>query len=245
LQRQIASLAPNTLLQTEEKLGRRFGVSRVTIRRALELLEGSGAVTRQRGRGTTVSGPKVTRNLLPLFTFEDDLRMQGIIFETRLVAEQAACSPPEAIRKRLRLPPLTTTPFIAFVRLVNDEIVCHDRRYFAPDLIPNLEGILPLERPISEVLTELVGSPITRVDWETEIVAVPEDIATVLRITPGVLTVINTFTEYLANGSPIQAGTMSYRVDRVKFRFAAEGAYETVPSIDNNARMSPVQMGDR
>ena len=52
LQEEIGVLAPNSLLPTEQQLAKRFGVSRITVRGALDLLERSGSVTRLRGRGT-------------------------------------------------------------------------------------------------------------------------------------------------------------------------------------------------
>ena len=65
LRAEITAASPNTLLPTEQQLARRFGVSRLTLRRALGLLERSGLVSRQRGRGTTVSPTKIRRLLAP------------------------------------------------------------------------------------------------------------------------------------------------------------------------------------
>ena len=74
LRAEITAAPPNTLLPTEQQLARRFGVSRLTLRRALGLLERSGLVSRQRGRGTIASLPKIGRLLAPLYTLEEDLR---------------------------------------------------------------------------------------------------------------------------------------------------------------------------
>ena len=90
LQEEINLLAPNSLLPTEQQLARRFGVSRITVRGALDLLEKSGLVSRLRGRGTTVSPPKITRRFAPLQSFEQDLASQGIEFETIDVMEDPA-----------------------------------------------------------------------------------------------------------------------------------------------------------
>jgi GntR family transcriptional regulator len=46
-------------LPSEEELVRLYGVSRVTIRRAMDTLVGEGLLARQRGRGTFVSRPRV------------------------------------------------------------------------------------------------------------------------------------------------------------------------------------------
>src|SRR5262245_5276042 len=74
---QIDALGTNSLLPTEHQLAKRFGVSRVTVRGALGLLERSGLVSRQRGRGTIVNPPKVTRSFSPLLTIEEDFQRQN------------------------------------------------------------------------------------------------------------------------------------------------------------------------
>ena len=94
LQCEITLLAPNSLLATEQQLAKRFGVSRITVRGALDLLEKSGLVSRLRGRGTTVSPPKITRHFAPLQSFEQDLSSQGIAFETRVLSYESKSRPP-------------------------------------------------------------------------------------------------------------------------------------------------------
>lgn len=246
LQQEIERLGPNTLLETEERMARRFGVSRVTVRRALGLLERSGLVSRQRGRGTSVSPPKITRHLLPLYTFDDDLRQQGITVETQLLACEPRCIPPEVVRRRLQLRPGSSTCFLSLVRLVEGRVISHDRRYIPRAFAKGLAPQLATTRPISEVLTGLAGQSIATVDWESEIVPSSREIATALRITPGVLVVENVFTEYLEDGVPVQAGVMAYRIDRVRFRFSAQGAYEkpgaartTASSLAGSKRAGP------
>ena len=104
LRREISELAPNSLLPTEQQLARRFGVSRATLREALDLLERGGLISRFRGRGTVVSPPKITRRFSPLQSFERDLTEQGIVFETRVLAYDSKSIVPNFIRARLRLP---------------------------------------------------------------------------------------------------------------------------------------------
>src|SRR5579872_6316410 len=85
LRTEMSSLGPNTALPTEHQLAKRFDVSRVTVRHALDLLQRSGLITRQRGRGTTTNPPKITRHTFPLIWLEDDLKRQGIAYETKVL----------------------------------------------------------------------------------------------------------------------------------------------------------------
>ncbi len=68
-------------LPTEEALVERFGVSRMTVRAALQRLEEDGLIERHRSRGTFVREEaiaKIERNPDRLLDFEGDLRRQGI-----------------------------------------------------------------------------------------------------------------------------------------------------------------------
>ena len=52
-------LAPGQQLESEHAIGERFGVSRITVRQALQKLADQGLVVRKQGKGTYVSRPAV------------------------------------------------------------------------------------------------------------------------------------------------------------------------------------------
>ncbi|QWT17814.1 GntR family transcriptional regulator [Collinsella sp. zg1085] len=56
--------APKDKLPSEPELSKRYGVSRITVRRAVEELCDEGYVVKQQGRGTFVSSPPIDRFLL-------------------------------------------------------------------------------------------------------------------------------------------------------------------------------------
>ena len=56
---QDGSYPPGGQLPTEPELGRIFGVSRITIRKAIAALEGEGWLQRRQGRGTFARSPGV------------------------------------------------------------------------------------------------------------------------------------------------------------------------------------------
>ena len=219
LRSEIILLPANTMLPTELQYAKRFDVSRVTVRRALDMLERSGLITRQRGRGTIVSPPKIMRRFSPLYTFEHDLHDQGIEFETRVLAYNMEAIPPEKMRVNLNLPEQSKAGFLSLVRLVDDRIICHDRRYFPPAIAKRLTPELIQCGNMSRVLEDLQGQKIATTDWESEIVPSASEPAVALEIAPGTLIVENTFTYYLDDGSAIETGIMCYRIDRCKFKF--------------------------
>lgn len=234
LEQEIRRLGPNSLLPTEEQLAQRFEVSRITVRGALDLLERSGLVSRLRGRGTVVSPPKITRRFSPLLSFEKDLSRQGIAFTTRLLSYKPRIVPPQHIRARLQLPADRKVGCLSLVRMVDDRIVCHHFRYYPPKIAEKLQPQQIVNRDASEMLEAITGTPIIGVDWESEIIPVTSEVAAALEVANRTLVLANTYTWRIAGKEPVEAGVVSYRIDRCKFRYElpldhADGSAEHAP----------------
>lgn len=221
IQTEIDVLGPNALLPTEAQYAERFGVSRVTVRVALDLLERNGKVTRYRGRGTVVSPRKLTRRFSPLYSFERDMTEQGIAFETRVLGFEPETMPPEEIRSNLNLPADTTVGSISLVRVVDYRIVSHEQRYYPREISAQLDPDLLEHQDASTVVSEIGGGPIDEVDWVSEIVTTSKAVAEALEVVPRTLVLANTYTWRLKGGDPIESGTISYRVDLCRFKYEA------------------------
>ena len=215
---ELLGLAPNTLLPTELQLARRFGVSRVTVRQALGVLERGGFVSRQRGRGTTVSPPKVVRSLTPVSNLEEDLARQGLHLDTELVRFEPRHSAPPEMLALLDPDARADVGFLALLRRVDDRVIAYDRSYFLQEVAGRLNLADLSTRPAFDIARELVGSPNTSVEWEIEIGPAPGDVREALGITPGLPVVIATSTLRRDDGTLVIRTERFYRIDRVKFR---------------------------
>jgi GntR family transcriptional regulator len=77
--------APGQRLDNQRSLAREFGVTLMTLRQALELLERDGLITRRHGLGTFVAFPTVDYDILHLRTFAGDLSAKGEHVATRFL----------------------------------------------------------------------------------------------------------------------------------------------------------------
>ncbi|MEX6429461.1 MAG: GntR family transcriptional regulator [Ferrimicrobium sp.] len=76
------------LLPSEAEFGSRFGVSRITIRKALEILRGEGLVESQQGRGWVVTRAPLRQVLGEFSTIERQLEEIGVVPRRRIIASR-------------------------------------------------------------------------------------------------------------------------------------------------------------
>lgn len=112
---EAGQFAPGDFLPPEPELMAQFGVSRITLRRAIGELCDEGRLQRQQGRGTLVLAPKLRQTLVALTGFSETMDGLGRKAGHRVLRQEAAPGDPE-IRQRLEAAAL-----IRFDRLLEDD----------------------------------------------------------------------------------------------------------------------------
>jgi GntR family transcriptional regulator len=101
LRERAHSASPGSLLPSEAEMSVEFKASRVTVRRALELVREEGLIAARQGFGWFVVTEPVRQRLESLGTIESQVEGVGKISE-RKVSEFAFEQPPARVRKYLR-----------------------------------------------------------------------------------------------------------------------------------------------
>ncbi|HKZ04315.1 MAG TPA: GntR family transcriptional regulator [Methylomirabilota bacterium] len=81
-------LQPGTRMDNQRRLAQEYGVTLMTLRQALEVLERDGLIARRHGLGTFVASRSVDYDILQLRTFAGDLSAQGEDVSTRFLRAQ-------------------------------------------------------------------------------------------------------------------------------------------------------------
>ena len=154
---------PGDLLPSETALCYQFGVSRITVRRALSDLAVEGLLQRERGRGTFVAKPKIERSLSGDPSFARDMMRMGYVpGATNLTVSSR---PADAhVLELLRLVEGDTVLVVDRVQAANGEPVAHQETIVPLRLLP--PGFDPASfgrSPVFVVLEELAGMAFTRV----------------------------------------------------------------------------------
>ena len=106
-------MPPGTRLDNEVQLAEQLGMSRPTLRRAMQHLVDKGLVVRRRGIGTRVVQPKARRSL-ELTSLYDDLAKSGRRPATRVIGNDVGPAP-AVVAEALGL--AEGTPVVTLVRL--------------------------------------------------------------------------------------------------------------------------------
>ncbi len=138
-------LAPDDALPAERDLATDFGVSRITVRKALDALVADGLLMRRQGSGNFVSA-RVEKNFAMLTSFSEDMRARGRTPRSVWIKRsEGTVSPEEALA--LRLSP--GTPVYRFHRLRYA-----DEAPMAIEVVTLVATALPSLEAVSESLYE-------------------------------------------------------------------------------------------
>lgn len=123
------TLASHDRIPSENQMVEMFGVSRITVRQALQELENEGLIFRVHGKGTFVSKPKAFQDLTTLQSFGEAMHPHGHETFSKLVSvrEMIADGLP---KERLRLGKGERMVEIKRVRYLNREPMSCETSYF-------------------------------------------------------------------------------------------------------------------
>lgn len=133
----IATMAVGEMLPSEPELEREFGVSRATVRRAVETLVADGLVEKRQGRGTQVRERPAIQTVGQVYSWTDEMRRRGVpTSSTNLSIRREHPGRKLAEELNIRRTDLVVT--LSRVRLVNDVPVAIMVNYLVDRLVPGL-----------------------------------------------------------------------------------------------------------
>lgn len=99
----VNRLTANTRIPSERDLCEMWGVSRSTLRQAVDALVGQGVLYRVRGSGVRVAVTKKNRNMVGVDSMVGELRQQGV-FLTKKIISRREVEATKQISRKLKIP---------------------------------------------------------------------------------------------------------------------------------------------
>jgi GntR family transcriptional regulator, N-acetylglucosamine utilization regulator len=128
---------PGGQIPTETQLVERFGVSKITVRQALQQLVDGGYVRREHGRGTFVSLCKFDEGPRELTSFTEEMRRHSLMAGARTL-EQAGGAAEGRVAEALRVPAGSPIFLLKRVRLAGGEPVTIQTAHIPAALVPGI-----------------------------------------------------------------------------------------------------------
>jgi len=126
----------NSLIPSERELSELLGISRMTVRQALNQLVSQGILCREKGKGTFVAKSKIEQK--NIMSFSDTVKKKGMVPTTqvlRLEKEEA----PDEIKEILKLKDSEPIYIIKRLRLANNKPVGIEENFIPEKYCPSLD----------------------------------------------------------------------------------------------------------
>ena len=204
-------------LPNEHEIAQQSGVSRVTVRRAMERLAAEALIERRRGRGTFVTAySKAPHFEASLSGLLDNMLAMGLKTQVT-VLEFAYVSPPPAIQRDMGIGPSEIVQLAVRVRRYKNEPLCHLVTY-VPERIGKTYKAADLSSVPLLQLVEQAGVVTVEADEHITARLADPDVAGPLDVELGSPLLQVTRITRDVNGSPVEHLTALFRPDRYEYR---------------------------
>ncbi|KAA9132779.1 GntR family transcriptional regulator [Marinihelvus fidelis] len=133
------SLKPDDVLPPERELAQLFGVSRITIRKAIEGLVNEDVLGTRQGSGTFVR-PKVEKNFAQLNSFSEEMAARGMTPDSVWLSRaEGTVSPDESMT--LRASPGTRVFRFNRIRLADGNPMSIEKAVVLADCLPSITAV--------------------------------------------------------------------------------------------------------
>ena len=203
-------------LPTEDSLMVRFGVSRITVRRAIQNLVGRALVEIRRGKGTFVAAPKITQELTELSGFVEDMHALGRKPTARVIGKEIVTAD-ASVASQLALTKGERVVRIRRVRLADGIPLSFDETYLPLEIGRKvISDDLKLE-PIFSLLERKYHVPLIEAEYKLDAVPADAEVAAALKVKERSAIFRIERTSYSAGSRPVDYERLHYRGDLVRF----------------------------
>jgi GntR family transcriptional regulator len=214
------ALKPGDRVGSEAELERAHGVSRITVRQAINALVQEGALYRVPGKGTYVASRKVAP-LAAFTSFSENMTAQGLRPSYRLL-ELELLEPPAEIRQELRLGERDRAWRIERLLLADGvpmglQYGFYPERFLGngpPAIAPESLATASLYASLEQTLDE----PLWKAEETVEPAIANRKEVKLLEIPAGAPVLVVRRLAYLASGDPVESVKLVFRGDTYRYR---------------------------
>lgn len=204
---------PGDRMPSETELITIYGVSRITVRQAFDLLVNDGFVYRRRGSGTFVTTRSSDSSLNRILSFTEDMEQRGLRPETRLIAARLQPAAADMARK-LGIEPGEELAVLESLCLADDAPMGMERSHLGHRHCPGVLEEDYARASLHRTLLERYGIRLARADQSIRAVAADAKTAAALSVSPGAPLFYIERVSFRQTGAPVEYLQAYRRGDR-------------------------------
>jgi len=213
---QKESIQIGTMIPSEHELCDIFEVSRMTIRKAIDILVHEGTLVRQKGKGTFISVPKLSQPLTALTNFTKDMVDRGMIPTSSMLSLNVILAS-ERVAKQLDIKENEEIIFLERIRFADGKPHAYECSYLLYPLTKDILDVDFSKHSLYETLVTRCNIKMKKAKEMIEVSSCSNDICTKLQIPMGSLTFHIERITYDQNNRPVEYVESRYRADKFKF----------------------------
>jgi GntR family transcriptional regulator len=204
---------PGDMIPPESDLIARYQVSRITVRKVLDILVKEGQIKRERGRGSFVAPPKLEHGMTRIISFTDDMKQRGYTPGTRILFVDLV--PATAIIARfLNVPEGEELAFISRLRLADNEPMCVEESFLVHRYLPGVTKYDLAKNSLREIKQKKYGIRWSRATQTIQAIGAPPEIAHSLSIRSNTPLLYIERVTFSQDDIPVEYLRVYYRADR-------------------------------
>ena len=204
---------PGDKLPSEEALAREFGVSRMTVTKALQELVDREYLRRVQGGGTYVGKPTIEGNRSGIHGLTRTMADRGYSLETRVLAKEVR-HPTREVAEALSISLGREVLFLYRLRIVNGAPVVLQRTWVDLGACPSLSEADFTNGSLYDLVRAGTGLDIFQARDRIEAVAADSSTAGLLGVAPGFPLLLVRRVASLKPGCPFEYAESQYRSDQ-------------------------------
>jgi GntR family transcriptional regulator len=221
-----SELTEDAAIPSERELSQRYGLSRMTVRQAVDHLVSEGRLYRVQGKGTFVARPKIEMPLR-LASFTEDMRARGLVPGSRDLDRRTAPASAHLARS-LGIAPGDPVHVIERLRTADGIPMAVERSHIPLAVAPGLAGESLSDRSLYDVLASTYGILLDAGEQTIEAGIVDPADAALLDLTAG-SAVLLLQRRSRAGEVPVELAVSTYRADRYQLHVALDSPRGAVP----------------
>lgn len=210
-------------LPSEDKLAETFGVSRMTVNKALMELVNQEYLVRTQGSGTFVSKVRKEGSKKSVMGFNASMESKGFLVNTNVLIQEMML-PGREISAKLNLPVTQEVLHLKRIRNVNNEPIVLQESYVFAQGIEKVSTVDLRNQSLYKCLEEMCDEKIVKAHDVIEAIAAKGELCEALQKEEGFPVLSTSRLAYGKSGNPVELTYSLYRSDQyeVELEYATE-----------------------